>query len=107
MIRRPPRSTLFPYTTLFRSNTEGDDGPEQVAGLWTTSELFHVFGVWPSLGRAFTDQETRPDASPVAILSHGYWQRRFGSVPHILCGNNQNEHQPTTLVRIHPTRFRG
>src|SRR2546430_17487960 len=24
MIRRPPRSTLFPYTTLFRSNTVGD-----------------------------------------------------------------------------------
>src|SRR3712207_8532909 len=24
MIRRPPRSTLFPYTTLFRSNTERD-----------------------------------------------------------------------------------
>src|SRR3712207_9175671 len=23
MIRRPPRSTLFPYTTLFRSRTEG------------------------------------------------------------------------------------
>src|SRR3712207_8374791 len=31
MIRRPPRSTLFPYTTLFRSLAEvveGDDGPE-------------------------------------------------------------------------------
>src|SRR3712207_7956217 len=25
MIRRPPRSTLFPYTTLFRSRVEGDD----------------------------------------------------------------------------------
>src|SRR5438874_10013328 len=25
MIRRPPRSTLFPYTTLFRSNDEGDE----------------------------------------------------------------------------------
>src|SRR3712207_8336180 len=25
MIRRPPRSTLFPYTTLFRSADEGDD----------------------------------------------------------------------------------
>src|SRR2546426_5512148 len=24
MIRRPPRSTLFPYTTLFRSSTRGD-----------------------------------------------------------------------------------
>src|SRR3712207_8840569 len=42
MIRRPPRSTLFPYTTLFRSLSEGalrrrgprsgapDDGPECV-----------------------------------------------------------------------------
>src|SRR5690349_23053403 len=28
MIRRPPRSTLFPYTTLFRSGAEGDDLPE-------------------------------------------------------------------------------
>src|SRR2546430_6573221 len=34
MIRRPPRSTLFPYTTLFRSNLfgrvspAGDAGPE-------------------------------------------------------------------------------
>src|SRR3712207_7196196 len=24
MIRRPPRSTLFPYTTLFRSQSQGD-----------------------------------------------------------------------------------
>src|SRR2546422_2918437 len=27
MIRRPPRSTLFPYTTLFRSVLFADDGP--------------------------------------------------------------------------------
>src|SRR2546430_12241174 len=27
MIRRPPRSTLFPYTTLFRSRAEVGDGP--------------------------------------------------------------------------------
>src|SRR2546430_16969876 len=26
MIRRPPRSTLFPYTTLFRSQSEGGTG---------------------------------------------------------------------------------
>src|SRR2546425_3454730 len=28
MIRRPPRSTLFPYTTLFRSHLGGHDGPD-------------------------------------------------------------------------------
>src|SRR3712207_6916724 len=29
MIRRPPRSTLFPYTTLFRSRHAEDDGADQ------------------------------------------------------------------------------
>src|SRR5256886_7714199 len=33
MIRRPPRSTLFPYTTLFRSGIEERDEPEAVAAL--------------------------------------------------------------------------
>src|SRR3712207_7955887 len=30
MIRRPPRSTLFPYTTLFRSGYAGDPGRHRV-----------------------------------------------------------------------------
>src|SRR3712207_7511509 len=33
MIRRPPRSTLFPYTTLFRSPERGEGGPEHLGGL--------------------------------------------------------------------------
>src|SRR3712207_7138341 len=32
MIRRPPRSTLFPYTTLFRSGEEAGPHPRQVGG---------------------------------------------------------------------------
>src|SRR2546423_1019167 len=31
MIRRPPRSTLFPYTTLFRSNDQFVSGPKVVS----------------------------------------------------------------------------
>src|SRR2546427_7611999 len=34
MIRRPPRSTLFPYTTLFRSGTQS------FAEIWRSSPLF-------------------------------------------------------------------
>src|SRR5258708_32046386 len=33
MIRRPPRSTLFPYTTLFRSNSRPGDG-RCISGTW-------------------------------------------------------------------------
>src|SRR3712207_8859838 len=32
MIRRPPRSTLFPYTTLFRSGREGPGGAARFRG---------------------------------------------------------------------------
>src|SRR5205807_9606106 len=44
MIRRPPRSTLFPYTTLFRSNGCGRPGraPERFLPLDITSLLLHV-----------------------------------------------------------------
>src|SRR2546430_6251529 len=37
MIRRPPRSTLFPYTTLFRSRGEGDVVNEERGGDKKTS----------------------------------------------------------------------
>src|SRR2546430_6975219 len=41
MIRRPPRSTLFPYTTLFRSRRQTeDDGAEEERG-WRTSPDTH------------------------------------------------------------------
>src|SRR2546430_9017871 len=42
MIRRPPRSTLFPYTTLFRSE-EGDevvDRLRQIAGIAVLQDVF-------------------------------------------------------------------
>src|SRR5258708_28820615 len=51
MIRRPPRSTLFPYTTLFRSFAALErklDQPEHVAALW---QLF-VNAVQPDLDDA-------------------------------------------------------
>src|SRR2546422_8130193 len=37
MIRRPPRSTLFPYTTLFRSNARESNGGQN-ALMWAVSE---------------------------------------------------------------------
>src|SRR5688572_31706185 len=44
MIRRPPRSTLFPYTTLFRSHLHaaGDDVAHLVAHLLETQRLAHA-----------------------------------------------------------------
>jgi putative ABC transport system permease protein len=79
-------------------NTDGADGPEQVSGMWTTPELFRVFGVAPLLGRVFTAAEARPGGSPVAILSHGYWQRRFAADPPIVGKTIQMQSQAAVIV---------
>jgi predicted permease len=96
-------------------NTQGIDGAEQVSGLWTTSELFGVFGVGPFLGRTFTDQEglnrsgVRGESAAggtVAILSHGYWQRRFGSDPSILGKTVPIGRGSAVVVGVMPAGFR-
>src|SRR3989442_6981864 len=53
MIRRPPRSTLFPYTTLFRSNFTFSAGP--VLGKWAPkatleSDFFGALNGAPPFG---------------------------------------------------------
>src|SRR2546428_2916629 len=71
MIRRPPRSTLFPYTTLFRSCGVEADGPEVAEG-----EL--VLDRRPA-GRAVHGAQ-RLDASPaVALRQEGVVVARCGA----------------------------
>src|SRR3989449_8040132 len=46
MIRRPPRSTLFPYTTLFRSRRAGDRaGAGGLVTQWTSARVAEALGV--------------------------------------------------------------
>ena len=64
----------------FRSlNLTGTDEPERLAGRGVSAEFFDVLGIRPALGRSFASEEDRPGANPVCIISHGLWERRFGS----------------------------
>src|SRR5260370_20129028 len=65
MIRRPPRSTLFPYTTLFRSyfNISGDSEPGRLMAARISSSVFPMLGAEPMLGRTFTIGEDAPARS--------------------------------------------
>src|SRR3989442_10664546 len=66
MIRRPPRSTLFPYTTLFRSVVRLDDG----------------HGV-PRLGRDLGDARTHETAADDARSEEH--TSELQSRPHLVC----------------------
>jgi putative ABC transport system permease protein len=57
------------------------DRPEQVKGVHTSQEFFHLFGVPTILGRTFTPEEDRPGGGKVVVLSEGLWRRRYGSDP--------------------------
>jgi predicted permease len=52
--------------------------PEYVDAVQISADLFTVVGIPLVQGRAFSPDDDRPGAAPVAIISHGLWQRRFG-----------------------------
>src|SRR2546430_10176679 len=53
MIRRPPRSTLFPYTTLFRSN----DSVQIGVSVHARADLTHLGGACPCEGHGKEKQK--------------------------------------------------
>jgi predicted permease len=59
-------------------NLTGLMQPERVEGIRTSSSLFHLLGAKPLLGRTLLADDDQPGKPPVAILSHGLWQRLFG-----------------------------
>jgi putative ABC transport system permease protein len=111
------RTRSFEAMTIVQAipvNTEGADGAEQVPGLWSTPELFQVFGVTPILGHTFSGGEgydraairAEAPASGVAILSHGYWQRRFASDPKVLGRTMPIGRGSATVIGVMPPGFR-
>jgi putative ABC transport system permease protein len=84
----------------------GPDGAEQIADAQTTSELFHVFGVQPALGRMFTAEETRPGNHDVVVLGHGFWQRWFGGDPAVLGRRLAVRDGSLTIVGVAPPGLR-
>ena len=69
-------------STRFNLATRGET--EFVDGLWASGAMFDVLGVRATLGRTFTEADDRPGGGPdgpVAVISHGFWQRRFGGAP--------------------------
>ncbi len=66
----------------FNLTVEG--GPERVQGASVSASLFPLLRVQPVLGRSFRPEEDQPGRDNVVLLSHGVWQRRFGSDPSLI-----------------------
>jgi predicted permease len=81
----------------------GSQGAERIAGAMEV-DLFRVLGVPPARGRDFTAADAHPGVASSAVVSHGFWQRRFGSDESAL-GKGLRPDMPTTVVGVMPPGF--
>jgi putative ABC transport system permease protein len=84
--------------------TEGDE-PERLFGNLITANLFPALGVTPQLGRNFREDEDKPGANRVVMLSDGLWQRRYSSDSSIINRVISINNIPHTVVGVMPPRF--
>nr|NIP56615.1 ABC transporter permease [Gemmatimonadota bacterium]NIR76986.1 ABC transporter permease [Gemmatimonadota bacterium]NIT85518.1 ABC transporter permease [Gemmatimonadota bacterium]NIU29341.1 ABC transporter permease [Gemmatimonadota bacterium]NIU34407.1 FtsX-like permease family protein [Gemmatimonadota bacterium] len=59
-------------------NVGADGGSVRLAAARVSDGFFRLLGIAPALGRGIGPDDVRPGAAPIAVLSHGLWQRRFG-----------------------------
>ena len=91
--------------TWWNANLTGGDEPERIMGAVASAGLFPTLGVEPALGRSFTPEEDQPNANRVVVLSHGLWQRRFGSDAGIIGKTLTLNGNSFTVVGVMPRGF--
>jgi putative ABC transport system permease protein len=94
-------ATFFDMTANLTSGGEPEEIPSQIA----TPNLFNILGVNPIMGRDFTNDDGKPGAARVVLLSFGLWQRRFGGDPQIIGRKLLLNGNETTVVGVMPPDF--
>ena len=84
----------------------GDGRPEYLQAARVTADFFKVFNVSPALGRTFLPGEDAAGKNGVRVLSHRFWQRRFGSDPQIVGKSLVLNDTPTEVVGVMPPDFK-
>ena len=78
----------------------GTDEPARVVAMRATGNYFEVIGLPVVLGRAFSVADGEPGADRVVVLSHGAWERRFGSDPAVLGREISLDGSPYTILGV-------
>ncbi|MDF2773502.1 MAG: permease [Geminicoccaceae bacterium] len=81
---------------------------DEVAAITASGDYFTVLGTRPHRGRFFSAADDElPLGSPVVVLSHRFWQRRFGGDAAVLGTTIVLDDRPFTIVGIAPPEFTG
>ncbi|MBZ5553304.1 MAG: ABC transporter permease [Acidobacteriia bacterium] len=102
------QNTVFEKIAVFRRqsyNLTGTGEPERLIGGQVSADLFPILRAAPELGRTFSADEDKPGGNQVVILSHGLWQRRYGSDPYLLGKTLILSGRAYTVIGIMPAEY--
>lgn len=80
----------------------GGDRPVQVQGERVSAPYFDIFGIKPMLGRTFAPDEDQVGKNQVVVLSHRFWESRFGADPGIIGRTLRLDNKPFTVIGVLP-----
>src|SRR5262249_17396020 len=101
------RRQLDPLTDLFAFgnvtiNVNAGGLADVASGQAVSGNYYAGLGVGAALGRTIVDDDDRPEASPVAVISHRYWQRRFGGDPQVVGRQISINNVPFIIIGVTP-----
>jgi predicted permease len=80
--------------------------PEQVRTAIMSDGVLQTLAAQPMLGRWLSGPDFQPSGVETAMISHGYWQRRFGGDPSVLQRTITVDSRPRQIVGVMPQGFR-
>src|SRR6185369_12021559 len=102
-----PLSDLFAFAPLSELTAAVGDQAELIAGQAVSGGYYAGLKVQPSLGRAIANEDDQPGAAPVVVLSHQFWQERFGANPAVIGQPLKLNKQSFTIIGVTPPAFTG
>jgi len=88
-------------------NVVVDAKAELALALIVSGNYFRVLDVPAKIGRVLTPEDDVPSASPAAVISFGYWQKRFGGQASVIGKVVTINTVPVTIVGVTPQEYSG
>jgi predicted permease len=95
----------FAFYGVGDSKLTGDGEPVRLSAVPVSQNFFPLLGVQPQFGRLFTADECKWNGPKAVLLSHGLWERRFGSDPGIVGKAIRLDDAPVTVAGVLPASF--
>src|SRR2546429_1334010 len=83
----------------------GAGEPVRLAGALMSADVFAALRAEPEIGRGFREDEDKPGAAPVAVISRALWQNRFGGQAGIVNKTINLNGKPYTILGVMPAGF--